>query len=64
MNHLTNIYYFIKDFNSNELLNLDKDINIIFRNYELKDKKPLVKKIIAFCKKNSRKLWYSGYYET
>ena len=63
MNHLTNIYYFIKDFNSNELLNLDKDINIIFRNYELKDKKPLVKKIIAFCKKNSRKLFISNDYK-
>ena len=44
-------------------INLEKDINIIFRNYELKDKKPLVKKIIAFCKKNSRKLFISNDYK-
>jgi len=45
MNHLSNIYYFIKDFNRNEILNLDKNINIIFRNYELKEKEPLLLQI-------------------
>jgi hypothetical protein len=48
MNHLSNIYYFIKDFNRNEILNLDKNINIIFRNYELKEKEPLLLQIKDF----------------
>ena len=60
MNHLSNIYYFIKDFNSNELLNLDKNINIIFRNYDLINKKPILTKLNAFCKKNSRKLFVAN----
>ena len=63
MNHLINIYYFIKDFNSNELLSLDKNINIIFRNYELKDKKPIVTKLNIFCKKIGRKLFISNDYK-
>ena len=63
MNHLSNIYYFIKDFNSNELLNLDKNINIIFRNYDLINKKPILTKLRAFCKKNGRKLFVANDYK-
>jgi thiamine-phosphate pyrophosphorylase len=60
MNHLSNIYYFIKDFNRNEILNLDKNINIIFRNYELKEKEPLLLQIKDFCKKINRKLFLAN----
>ena len=60
MNHLTNIYYFIEDFNSNEILSLDKKINIIFRNYKLKNKVPTIIKLKEFCKKNNRKLFISN----
>ena len=63
MNHLSNVYYFIEDFNSNELLNLDKNINIIFRNYKLKDKEPIVIKLKEFCRKNGRKLFISNDYK-
>ena len=33
MIHPYNIYYFIDEFNSDELTKLDKKINIIYRNY-------------------------------
>ena len=60
MNHLNNIYYFIKDFNINEILNLDKKIHIIFRNYELKDKESIIIKLKKFCKQINRKLYISN----
>jgi thiamine-phosphate pyrophosphorylase len=60
MNHFSNIYYFIKDFNRNEILNLDKNINIIFRNYELKEKEPLILQIKDYCKKINRKLFLAN----
>ena len=63
MNHLSNIYYFIEDFNSNEILSLDKNINIIFRNYKLKEKKPIIVALKRFCKKSGRKLFISNDYK-
>ena len=63
MNHLSNIYYFIEEFNSNEILSLDKNINIIFRNYKLKEKKPIVIALKRFCKKSGRKLFISNDYK-
>jgi thiamine-phosphate pyrophosphorylase len=60
MNHLTNIYYFIEDFNRNEILNLDKKIIIIFRNYKLDHQEPLIRKIKEFCRRQSRQLFISN----
>ena len=60
MNHLSNIYYFIKDFNRNEILNLDKNISLIFRNYKLAEKEPLIRQIKYFCKKINRKLFIAN----
>ena len=60
MNHLSNIYYFIEDFNRNEILNLDKNISLIFRNYKLAEKEPLIRQIKYFCKKINRKLFLAN----
>ena len=60
MNHLTNIYYFIEDFNRNEILNLDKKIIIILRNYKLDQQEPLIRKIKDFCRRQRRQLFISN----
>ena len=62
MYHYINVYYFIADFNRNEILNLDKKITLIFRNYDQKreEKELIILKIKQFCKQNDRKLLLSN----
>lgn len=53
-------FIFIKDFNQNTLSSIDKDFDIIYRNYEDNSNETLLKKIKNFCKKTNRKLYLSN----
>ena len=55
-----NKYYFINKFNPNHIKKLDKDISIIYRNYNLPINTNLLIKIRDFCKKNRRKFYLSN----
>ncbi len=54
------IYHFINKFKENDLINLDKRISIIFRNYEEKMDIHMLKKIKNYCKKNNRKFYLAN----
>ena len=60
MIHLSNVYYFIDKFNRDEILKLDKKINIIFRNYKITNIDSEVKKIKKLCKSTNRKIFVAG----
>ena len=54
------IYYFIDKYNIDELTNLEKNIHIIFRNYQ-KDLNPnVIESIKIFCRKTKRKFYISN----
>ena len=54
------IYYFIDEYNIDELTNLEKNIHIIFRNYQ-KDLNPnVIESIKIFCRKTKRKFYISN----
>ena len=53
-------FLFIKDFNQNTLSSIDKDFDIIYRNYEDNSNETLLKKIKNFCKRTNRKLYLSN----
>ena len=55
-----NKYYFINKFDPNHIKKLDKDISIIYRNYNSPIKTDLLIKIRDFCKKNRRKFYLSN----
>ena len=55
-----NKYYFINKFNPNHIKKLDKDISIIYRNYNSPINTNLLIKIRDFCKKNRRKFYLSN----
>ena len=62
-NKLINFYYFIDDFNYNEIVNLPKKVNIIFRNYtKLPDEHQLIK-LKKICIRDRRKLFLSNNYK-
>ena len=54
------IYYFIDEYNIDELTNLGKNISLIFRNYKFGPKINVIKKIHKFCKVNRRKFYLSN----
>ena len=60
MIHLSNVYYFIDKFDRDEILKLDKKINIIFRNYKITNIDSEVKKIKKLCKSTNRKIFVAG----
>jgi len=60
MNHFYNIYYFIDKFDSNEILNLNKRVNLIYRNYQNINPDIEIKKIKYFCKLHKRKIFISN----
>ena len=60
MFHLSNVYYFIDKFDRDEILKLDKKINIIFRNYKVKNIDSEIKKIKNLCKSTNRKIFVAG----
>ena len=60
MFHFDYIYYFIEDFNRKEILNLDKKIIIIYRNYKKNTQEKLIRDIKNFCKINHKKFYLAG----
>ena len=60
MNHIYNVYYFIDKFDSNEILNLNKKIIIIYRNYNNQNVENDIKKIKKLCKFDNRKVFISN----
>ena len=57
---MNNIYYFIDKFDRNEILTLDKKINIIYRNYEEKNIDNIIRELSYYCKFTRRKLFLSN----
>ena len=54
------IYYFIDEYNIEELTNLEKNINLIFRNYKIGPKINVIKNIQKFCKISKRNLYLAN----
>ena len=53
-------YYFIDNFDKKEIQNLNKNIALIYRNYNNNIKKGVLEEMIGFCKKNQRNLFISN----
>tara|TARA_Y100000389_G_C17338158_1_gene451800 strand:- start:207 stop:779 length:573 start_codon:yes stop_codon:yes gene_type:complete len=53
-------FLFVSNYNLNELSNLKKNINIIYRNYDDNIDINSIKKIKYFCKKTNRKFFLSN----
>ncbi len=64
MFHHINIYYFINEFNREEILKLDKKVNIIYRNYEEKVNFKTILDIKKTCKISKRKFFIANDYNT
>ena len=54
------IFYFIDKYNIDELTKLEKNIDLIFRNYSKRLKIDEIKSIQKFCKINKRNLYLSN----
>ena len=54
------IFTFISDFKEDKILKLNKNIGIIFRNYDENFNKNKILKIKKFCKKNKRKFYLAN----
>ena len=59
-----NIYYFIDKFDRSEILSLNKNIDIIYRNYKETNVDPIIKKIKDACNQSNRKLYISNNLKT
>ena len=55
-----NIYYFIDKFDRDEILSLDKKINIIYRNYKEINIDQVIRKIKEVCNQFNKKLYISN----
>ena len=55
-----NIYYFIDEFNKNEIEKLSPKISLIYRNYEKINNAKELKKLVLFCKNKRRKVYISN----
>ena len=60
--NLIKIFYFINKFIEDDINKLNKNISIIYRNYNININNDLIKKIRDFCKINKRKFYISYYY--
>ena len=60
--HLFNfkVYHFINEFNKKDILKIDKNINLIFRNYDKKLSRLFLKKMKEFCHTNGYKIYLSN----
>ena len=54
------IFYFIDKYNIEELTNLEKNISLIFRNYNKSHKIDEIESIHKLCKKNKRNFYLSN----
>ena len=59
-NKIPSIFTFISDFKKKEILNLNKNIGIIFRNYKEENNKNKILELKYFCKNNNRKLYLAN----
>lgn len=57
---IPNVFTFISRFKKEEILNLDKNVAIIFRNYEKKYNKNEIVALKQFCRSNNRKFYLSN----
>tara|TARA_A100001011_G_C13717374_1_gene598054 strand:- start:5 stop:559 length:555 start_codon:yes stop_codon:yes gene_type:complete len=53
-------YYFINEFNKNEIEKLSPQISLIHRNYHKKNDSKELKKLVMHCKNNRRKVYISN----
>ena len=53
-------YYFIDEFNKNEIEKLSAQISLIYRNYHKKSNPNELRKLVAHCKINRRKVYISN----
>ena len=60
MHNFLKIYYFIDEFNKQEIQKLNKNIVLIYRNYKENYNLKLIKKIRNFCIKQKRELYLSN----
>ncbi len=60
MHKYSKIYYFIDDFDRDEIIKLDKNISLIYRNYKNKYKIKLIKEIKNFCSYQKRKFFIAN----
>ena len=54
------IYYFIDEYNIDELTNLEKNIHLIFRNYKNNPRISTINSIKNFCKNSKRNFYLSN----
>tara|TARA_B100000035_G_C20811575_1_gene470153 strand:+ start:23 stop:592 length:570 start_codon:yes stop_codon:yes gene_type:complete len=59
-NKLPNIFTFISEFKKEEILKINKNIGIIFRNYKKKVDKKEILKIKSFCKTHNRSFFLAN----
>ena len=60
MHKFNKIYYFIDEFNRKEFKSLNKNISIIYRNYQNKHNYKLIKEIKETCRYQRRKFYISN----
>ena len=53
-------YYFIDEFNKNEIEKLSAQISLIYRNYHKKNDPKELRKLVMYCKNNGRKVYISN----
>tara|TARA_B100000700_G_scaffold327572_1_gene442530 strand:- start:10561 stop:11097 length:537 start_codon:yes stop_codon:yes gene_type:complete len=57
---IPNIFTFISEFNKEQILRLNQNIGIIFRNYSKNNEKDKILEIKKFCKKNNRQFYLAN----
>ena len=55
-----NVYYFINEFNKNEIEKLPSKISLIYRNYSKENNPTELKQLVKNCKKDRRKVYISN----
>ena len=58
------VYYFIDEFNKNEIEKLSSKISLIYRNYKNKCDFSELKKLVLYCKNKRRKVYISNNLKT
>ncbi len=53
-------YYFIDEFNKNEIEKLSTQISLIYRNYQKKNNPNELRRLVIHCKNNRRKVYISN----
>ena len=62
-NNFPKFYYFIDKLDIKYICSLDKNVAIIYRNYEKKPSEIEIQKFQGYCKKNNRKFLVSYHYD-